>query len=234
MKAAFAPIDELLRTFGPATSATFVCWQYRGRLTRNLRCGDGQNWMEVVVHEVGTDWSRALRRRLLRAGYTAEESDDKLLFRRYWHDARDRDRELAFVRSLGELGTPAKWPVRAQKRQNRRDMSAHDVKQVVASAKRSRIEWDHMALVISRRCVSRDEVLRVLVHILVDVEPRPYVNLYLNTKSEDAKRFESARRAMRAAGFNGGRPPQPWFGARNFRSIATALHARDAILKRLL
>jgi hypothetical protein len=245
MNGLFAQTDELFDTFGDADSAQFMCWSYpsfmlrrssAGRgITRELRGGTADECcVRLTLNEADTPWSLALTKRLARAGYRPCPNDG---LQRAWHGARERDRELAFASSLGVLGTPARWPERSPSAKARPARSISEVRDMIAAARRARIRWHHVASILTRQVVSSERGLSAIVYVLCDNAPHLHgqdVELGVMTKSTDAKRLNRARVLMRSHGFDGGRPPQAWFGNKHLRSIGAALRARDSILKRLM
>ncbi len=217
----------LLESFAPSRGFepyTFSVWAWppkawrerppQDSIQRSLRFELGGCCSHLTLFAArDSRWRRETERRLVRAGYERWLSHEGSVdLRRWLRGRRDRLRELAFLRDLGDRATPVRWP---RRRPAVRPVAVKLGRwarplwwRVVRDVEEARIHWDDAALGLSR------------LGVFTEVGPRE-LHLVVSAVAFDEGRllvFASAS----LAGTGKTREPMPPRLARAFRQVVSA------------
>jgi hypothetical protein len=129
------------------------------KLIRSIHCYDSKCLTSVLVcGRPRSPWVRNVTSHLSQAGYQQKRKSqevNEVWFERGLVDTRQRRAELSFLRELGEMGAPGRWPKRAtiatrlaQRRRTPREWTS-----IIESTRTSGIAWDHCETSFARQTV---------------------------------------------------------------------------------
>ncbi len=167
----FAVVDQLVAAFRNVDGFvpnTFVAWaepealahngeadsapQPSGVIARSFRYEAWGCIARVTVHgSPRSTWHRRVASGLTKAGYELRlRFSDETAFQRALTSARARTAELAFLRTLGEKGTIARWPVRALEPKRHVRVARNSWAPTIAAVRASGIAWTDASVGFTR------------------------------------------------------------------------------------